>query len=262
MKRPAPTFSRSRPALLAAALCFTMSHMARAQDWPCYGCNPQHTSTSPENSQAPLVVHWSAPVDMNPPSTGGNLYIHYGSPVITDANTVLVPVKTGSTDGFEVLAYSYKASGTLSKVWTMTTDYSAPACAWIPICGISLAPGDISLAVPAAGGTVLVRQSPDSATGVATRLAFYGIANYNSNPGAFAAAIKICTPITTDASGNLYFGYVSNGALLPGYPSGIPSGLARIGSNGSGTFTAASAMSGDATTQSVLYNCAPALGNN
>lgn len=202
-------------------------------------------------------------MDLNPHYSGNNLYIHYGSPVITGSNTVILPVKTGTTDGFEVLAYKYNAgTGVATQVWMLATDYSVPGTTWTPICGITLTPNDGSLAVPAAGGTVLLRTQPDAAGGTSTRLAFYGIANYNSNPAAFNSAIKICTPITSDATGNLYFGYASTGGTLPGYPSGIPSGLARISNTGSGTFAAASAMSGDGTTQAVLYNCAPAISLN
>ena len=47
-------------------------------------------------------------------------------------------------------------------------------------------------------------------------------------PRAFNAAIQINTPLTYDSEGNLYFGYYSTGAPLPGYPDGIPGGLARI----------------------------------
>lgn len=246
--------------VLAACLLFAGIAAAEGQGWPCYGLNPQHTAVSPVQSQAPLVIHWSTPVDLNPHYSGDNLYIHYGSPVITGSNTVIVPVKTGATDGFEVLAYSYNpTTGVAAQVWAQATDYSVPGTSWTPVCGITLTPNDGAVAVPAAGGTVIVRTSPDTAGGTATRLAFYGIVNYNSNPAAFNSAIKICTPITSDASGNLYFGYTSTGAALPGYPSGIPSGLARISSGGSGTYTAASAMSGAGTTQSVLYNSAPAL---
>ena len=58
--------------------------------------------------------------------------------------------------------------------------------------------------------------------------AFLGMANYNQNPAAFNSAIQISTPLTVDAKGNLYFGYISSGAALPGYPNGVPSGLARL----------------------------------
>ena len=241
-------------------LLLGMNATSVAQDWPGYGHDPQHSCVSGVQSQFPQRINWSKPVDLNPQYSGSDLYIHYGSPVITSANTVLVPVKTGATDGFEVQAYSYNSgNGVLTQVWTLVTDYSVPTCQWTPICGITLTPNDSTLAVPAAGGTVYVRTSPDAANGTATRVAFYGISNYNSNPSAFNSAIKICTPITSDSAGNLYFGYISTGAALPGYPGGIPSGLARISNSGSGTYTAATGMSGDNNIQSVLYNCAPAL---
>jgi hypothetical protein len=231
---------------------------ASAQDWPNYARDKQHTCVSSVPSQYPTMIRWSAPVDLQPQYSGSDLYIHYGSPVITQANTVIFPVKTGATDGFQVQAYAY-SNGTGSQLWTFATDYSVPSCDWIPICGVTLLANDSLLAVPAAGGTVLVRTSPDSGSGSSTRYAFYGMANYNSNPQAFNRAINICTPISSDSSGNLYFGYISNGASLPGYHGGIPSGLARIASDGTGSFVPASAMSSDSTMQTVLYNCAPAF---
>jgi hypothetical protein len=119
-----------------------------------------------------------------------------------------------------------------------------------------------SLAAPGGGGTVLLRDAPDSASGGVTRLAFYGIDNYNADPAACNAAIQICTPIVSDATGNLYFGFASNGAPLPGYPEGIASGLARISSTGNGTFVAAVSMSGDDSMVKVVYNCAPAVSHD
>ena len=92
-----------------------------------------------------------------------------------------------------------------------------------------------------------------------TRIAFYGVNYYNQNPDAFNNAIQICTPITVDNVSNLYFGYLSSGQSLPGYPNGIPSGLARVELDGTGTFVAASALAGDGNIQKVVYNCAPAI---
>ncbi len=49
---------------------------------------------------------------------------------------------------------------------------------------------------------------------------------------------------------------------MPGYPNGIPSGLARISSTGVGSFVAASGANGivnDIAIQKVAYNCAPAF---
>jgi hypothetical protein len=231
-----------------------------AQGWLGYGRDPQHSAISNTPSQLPQKVRWSTPVDLNPQYSGSTLYIHYGAPVITPANTVILPVKTGASTGFQVEARSASNRGVL--IWTLSTDYAVPAHSWFPACGVILTPGASTLAVPAAGGTVLIRTSPDSGSGQTTRVAFHGIGNYNADPAAFDAAIKICTPITCDQSGNLYFGYVSTGAALPGYPGGLPSGLARIASNGTGTFTTIATMFPDHSMEKVSYNCAPALSND
>ena len=42
-------------------------------------------------------------MDLQPqhsPPPNGELLIHYGTPVVTSSNTLLMPVKTGATDGF------------------------------------------------------------------------------------------------------------------------------------------------------------------
>ena len=101
----------------------------------------------------------------------------------------------------------------------MTTDYVLPPHNWTPPMGVTLTPGDGAVVVPGAGGTLWVRTNPNAAqAGTATRLAFFGLKYYNHNPQAFNNAIQICTPITCDGFGNLYFGYLSNGQPLPGYP--------------------------------------------
>ena len=243
---------------LSAFSCFVAAPLS-AQSWTQYAHDPQHTTISAVPSQIPQQVRWSTPVDLAPQYTGSDLYIHYGTPLITPANTVIVPVKTGATDGFEVEAIA-AYQGTV--LWTLSTDYSVPPHDWFPICGITLTPDGSTLAIPAAGGTILTYANPDNANGTPTRIAFFGIDNYNANPSAWNAAIQICTPISSDAQGNLYFGFISSGAALPGYPNGISSGLARISNTGAGSFVSAAAISGDATMVKVTYNCAVAFSND
>src|SRR5438309_10822047 len=43
----------------------------------------------------------TASIDLN--NTGG--FAHYGAPVITHPNTIFVPVKTGSTGGFQISVF-------------------------------------------------------------------------------------------------------------------------------------------------------------
>jgi hypothetical protein len=205
----------------------------------------------------PQAFRWQTPVDLDPQYSGnGNLYTHYGSPLITKTNLVLVPVKTGAGGGFRLEARQ-GTNGSL--FWSINSDYALPHYNWIPPWGPVLALDESMVAMPAAGGTLMLRKTPNSGHGSLTRVAFFGIANYQKNPAAFNNAIQICTSITCDAANNFYFGYVSSGAALPGYPNGIPSGLAVVSSSGSGTFNGAAALSGDNSMVTVSYNCAPAV---
>ena len=177
-------------------------------------------------SQLPQKVVWQTPIDLAPQYTGGgDLLIHYGSPLVTSANTIVLPVKSGAADGFQIQARN-GANGFL--LWTQTTDYDCLSYNWTPSYGPALAPNG-RLYYAGAGGTVYYRSNLDAPDAVPpTQIAFFGNVNYNANPVAFNSSIHICTPITCDASGNAYFGYVSTGDALPGYPLGIPSGIARI----------------------------------
>lgn len=251
----APAYGMSF-ALAVVGLVAAMPATADAQAWAGYGRGAQHTALTPTASQRPQIIRWSTPVDLAPQyASGGALYTHYGSPAITLENTVIVPVKTGAAGGFEVIAIK-AASGNV--MWTMTTDYELPGYNWVPPMGVVLTSGDLSLAVPGAGGTVLLRTSPDIRAGITTRVAFFGMTNYRKDPAAFNSAIQICTPISADAGGNLYFGFVSNGQALPGYPNGIPSGLARVNRLG-GSFVSAAALSLNQGSSQIAMNCAPAI---
>ncbi len=151
--------------------------------WGGYGRDSQHTALVNVGSQALNGIHWSAPVDLDPETSGGELLIHYGSPAVSAANTVLLPVKTGAADGFEVQARS-GATGAL--LYTLTSDYSLPPHDWTPPYGLVLSsrlngslPGRESLLrqrqpqplpklserlyFPGAGGTVFYRDNVDSA---------------------------------------------------------------------------------------------------
>jgi hypothetical protein len=246
--------------MLAVAVGESGGRMARAQSWLQYGHDPQHTTVSAVQSQLPQQVRWSTAVDLDPQYSGNDLYIHYGSPLVTAANTVIVPVKTGAAGGFEVEALSAANQGAV--VWTLASDYTVPNHGWFPIFGLTITPDGSMLAVPAAGGTILTRLNPDQANVAATRVAFYGTDNYNADPDACAAAIQISTPISSDPQGNLYFGFVSTGAAIPGYPNGIPSGLARISNTGVGSFVSTAAICGDSTMVKVAYNCSVAFSND
>src|SRR5262249_33100585 len=126
--------------------------------WPAFAFDAQHTAESPVAGQDLQAIRWQTPVDLRPQYSGNDLLIHYGSPVITAANTVIVPVKTGATDGFEVEALD---GVTGSVLWTQTTDYILPPHNWTPSYSPVLTAQN-RLYFAAAGGTIFYLDNPDT----------------------------------------------------------------------------------------------------
>src|SRR5205085_11712543 len=98
---------------LAGAFLLSQATAARANGWSTLGGNAHHTGVSSVPAQPLEVIHWSTPVDLAPPA--GEILIHYGSPLVTPANTVIVPVKTGSDGGYMVKALSARDG---SVIWS------------------------------------------------------------------------------------------------------------------------------------------------
>lgn len=202
-----------------------------------------------------MRIAWSSPVDLAPQYTpSGALLTHYGSPVVTTANTVAIPVKTGSAGGYRVEGRN-GATGAL--LWSLATDYVAPPHNWVPPYNLLLTQQGL-LVAPGAGGKLVVRDKPDSADGGNITRIFYGAAAYNADPAAFDAAIFINTPLTADAQGNIFFGFRVTGTN----PAGLVSGIARVSPNGTGIWVGAAAAAGDSAIQKPAMNCAPALSND
>src|SRR4051812_40967264 len=173
MRSMAVTFAQFA---LAAAVA-SLSSAAFADAWSGYANDPQHSAISPFASQPLQSIHWQTAVDQAPPA-GPTLWIHYGSPSITNANTVIVPVKT--TTGFQVSAYS---GATGAPLWTQPTDYTSPPTGqgssysgWTPPYNPAISNG--TLYYPGAGGTIYTRSALDAPGAVTpTQNAFYGLAN-------------------------------------------------------------------------------------
>jgi hypothetical protein len=245
-----------RSATLAAVLAFALALDAPAsagEVWGGHARDPQHSALSAVASKPLATIRWQTPVDLAPQFSGNELLIHYGSPLITAASTVIVPVKTGATGGFEVQARS-GADGAL--MWTLASDYILPPHLWTPSFSPALTPAG-RMYMPGAGGTVHFRNMPDAAKGAMGRIAFYGLANYFAHRSELDGAVQISTPITSDAAGNIYFGFVAAANSL-----GLQSGIARISASGVGTWISATAAAADSGISEVVMNSAPALSTD
>ena len=98
--------------------------------WSGFGRDAQHSAVGAVATQPLTRIVWTAPLDLAPPRTGTRaLLAHYGSPVITRHNTVLLPVKTGANGPFRVEA-RIGQTGTL--VWSLDSDYRMPVHRWVP----------------------------------------------------------------------------------------------------------------------------------
>jgi len=256
-----PAFRRIVPAVLAAVFSLLMTPGAGAQSirlpWSGYAHEPQHSTIASVASQPLNRILWHTPVDLSVPTNNtGELFIHYGSPLITRSNTVIVPVKTTGAGGFEVEAL---AGATGATNWVRTTDYILPAHNWTPSFSPTLTPRN-RLYFPGGGGTVYYCDTPDmtNASPVVGQIAFYGLTNYLASTNAYLTSVYICTPITSDRYGNIYFGFQVTGSTL----TNLQSGIARIDYNGTGSWIAASNTVTNAIVSQVVMNCAPALSND
>jgi len=249
------SFTPAWSAQIAAAISSRAGDSVTAVAWAGFAGNAQHTAVASVRPQPLKRIRWRAKVDLHPILTHGELFIHYGSPMITAANTVLVPTRVGTKAGFRVVAYS-GSSGV--RRWSLDTDYRPPPALAHTAFALPL-PAVLTrsnaLAVAGAGGTVLMRSNADLATGVVRRLVFYGPAQWNAHRSAYEKAVQITTPLTAGPDGSVYFGFTVAGAT----PAHLSSGIARIDANGHATWIAAAAAAGNRSVSGVAINCAPAL---
>src|SRR5690242_18530635 len=220
-------------AYLALAIAFV--GRTRAQTIvSTFAGNAQHTANYSTAAQHLNAIHWSTTIDLN----NSGAFAHYGAPLITPANTIFVPVKTAS-NGFEINAFN-AANG--AALYTLSTDYILPSYDWIPAYQPALAVNSVNtrLYYPGAGGTIYYIDNPDSTSHAApVQQVFYTtLPNYQANASAFNSSVFINTPITSDSSGNVFFGFRVQGTA-PTPLNTTESGFARIDPNGNATYVLA-----------------------
>ena len=218
---------------------------------PTYASNAQHTNIYTPAAKNINQILWQKSIDDNPSSFG-----HYGSPLITAANTIIVPHKT-ATNGFVIDAYD----GSGADKYTLTTDYVLPSFSWVPTYQPVLV--GTRLYYPGNGGTVYYIDNADSnGPHTPVQLAFYGLANYTGNPSSYNNTVFICSPITADSNGDIFFGFRVQSGPAPAPISSTQSGIARIDSSGNGTFVLVGNAAADASIGRMPLSSAMALSND
>jgi hypothetical protein len=220
----------------------------------------QHTAVFPVTAQHLNAIRWTTPIDTH--YTG---YAHYGAPLITPSNTVIVPVKTAS--GFLVNAFE-SATGRLK--YTLTTDYiMAPIASggWIPVYQPAIANTSLGarLYYAGAGGTIFHVDNLDSDTpGTPVRECFYtNLTAYSNNAPAFNTTIYANTPITADTNGNVFFGFrIPQTNPAPAPLSTTNGGFVRIDPAGNANYVFVNSAANDVRITRDSHNCAPALSND
>lgn len=261
--------------LASIALGSLLSVCAFGQGWQCYGGNAQHSGTFTGTTQSAGIIKWQTPLDDERSYYGNEVLAHFAAPMVTAVNNVVYGFRhttqingNPNYDNWSVIGCS-GSSG--KQLWRFDTDFSAPILYtgngyyWTTVYPVTLFRLNSSavargVAAGAAGGSLLIRASADSTNGTTKRLVFYtNVADYTKNAAAYAP-IKICTPISADNAGNLYFGYEVT--------ANIPSKLAALGtggiakvnaSTGAAIYKSVEAMNIDSTLTRPSVNAAPAI---
>ena len=189
------TMVKLKPFLLISGAICVLAFATFAQSirtpWSGHGHDAQHSAQSAVASQPLNRIVWKTSIDQFSEARGSFLRIHYGSPLVTRSNTVIVPVNTGLTNGFLVEAIA-GATGVTN--WTRATDYLLPPYNWLPGLGSALTPKN-RLCFPGGGGTVYYCDTPDKTNGTPAfgQIAFYGLANYLANTNAYLSRTFLST---------------------------------------------------------------------
>src|SRR5262245_44480460 len=180
-------------------------------DWPQWGLNPQHTlfdggvNGQPLNQNiVNLIYDFNVAAEQADPIADGDLLVHYQVPLV-DGNDVFIESKDGtysnstySTQLWHQNKYTWQGQ-TLVKVWTFNTDWFAPGSSslfWEPVYHAALANG--FLYDPGKGGTIFKINKSTGA--VVKRINPFGT---TIDANTFTAS-----PISADASGNIYYNVI------------------------------------------------------
>jgi hypothetical protein len=219
--------------------------------WLNHGRDAQHSARGGNVAAQSLSrMVWRTDVDLAPVRSTNSLDTgHYGSPVITGRNTVLLPVRTTVAGTYRIEA---RDGGTGALRWQADTDF-------VPVQGnysysIAATPAG-RIYYPGVGGKLYYRDNIDATPGAVQTVIYYGAAKYTADKAAIDAGAVINTPVTTDEQGNTFFGVFirASGA------AGLAGALVRVDAAGTAKSAEVAAITGDNRVSRVAHSAAPAL---
>ncbi len=193
-----------KPMIQFAGLFVLLTGLTKAQFWPQWALNPQHTGQVSVAGQAlnqtlaDIIYDPLVPDEMA--ANQGTLLVHYQVPLI-DGSSVFMEFKSGmynkntySTEIWGENGFQW-TNGQLVQVWSFTSDWKAPgsqADFWEPVFHAVLANGFIY--VPGAGGTIFKLNESDGS--LVSRI----------NPfSTLDPSIIVASVLSADSSGNIYY---------------------------------------------------------
>ena len=191
--------------------------------------NAQHTGVFEPPATYPHAIRWSTTIDRR--QTFNNT--HYGSPLATAANTLIVPVKTEG-DGFQIKMFDGRTGEQNGERLTPTTcchrTTGFPSSNWYRRpCGIPppVRCGSAASTMRGWRNAFLRHQSGSPGKRPADPRCVLRSGRVRPHMAAFTSSVFVNTPLTADSVGNGNMGFRVQGSA-PAPLSTTQSGFARI----------------------------------
>ncbi len=162
--------------------------------WYGYDRDAQHTGESDRiaDLRRHLVVHARRPRAAIPP--GGAPLTHYGSPVVTTNNTVVILVKTGPGGGYRIEGRD-GVTGVL--LWSAATDYLHAAAQLAAALQRAAHPAGPPLCARRRGQADRARRRGRRRQHARNACVLRALPPTTANPAAFDSTVVINTPVTS-----------------------------------------------------------------
>lgn len=222
--------------LLGAPLAAATDGGRQGRGWPQWGGNPRHTGAvfsigqPPDEILATLTFDPFATAEQFDPVTGGDLLVHYQTPLV-DGSAVYMEAKSGAYTGlatWQTQTWNEErldwVGGSLARTWTFRSDWkpvpyrvvASNIPIWEPVFHAAL--WEDFVYVPGFGGSLYKLAKRDGS--VVEHFRPFG---RTANPDVFLTG-----PLTVDANGSVYYVAVQLDPANPWTADAVDSWLVKV----------------------------------